>query len=129
MVIFFAFIFSWGFILNSREGSETSGSDDNITLKSLARSGSAALITGPWNKKEQTENQSVVTPDWLRNGSSSPIKSFVPISQQEDADYYHKQFNYNKEKVERRQAKRKRDHGKSTQHKKKRRKVKKKKVK
>ena len=97
--------------------------DENITLASVARpTGSAALITGPWNKTQNQSNlnrnksltqseDSNTVPDWLKNPSNSPIRSFVPINEQEDREYFERQFQYNKDRVERQISKRKRSQG------------------
>ena len=98
------------------EGSESDSSvEENVTLASIVRpAGSAALITGPWNEKRSTNKQVTQSadgssvPDWVNNPSHSPIRSFVPISQQEDSEYFTKQFQYKKERVERQMNKRKR---------------------
>ncbi|XP_052226429.1 uncharacterized protein LOC127841556 isoform X2 [Dreissena polymorpha] len=118
----------------SASDSYSSSDDDQISLKTVIRSGSSSLITGPWNKNIQhvrTSNQSgenigIHEPDWLRNPSNSPIKSFVPISEQEDAEYFKLQFRYNKDRTENRYDKRKRDSG-HKRGRRKRRKVKRKK--
>ena len=100
------------------EGSESDSSiDENVTLASIARpTGSAALITGPWNEKQNQSKHKYVTqsedcvpvPDWVNNPSKSPIRSFVPISQQEDKEYFSRQFQYKEDRVERQMMKRKR---------------------
>lgn len=93
----------------------TDGSDEeNITLAAVIQSGSRALISGPWNEplqQSKIQNQSTTCnaiPDWAAN-IHSPIKSFVPISQQEDSEYFSRQFSYKKDKVEKRMRKRKRE--------------------
>lgn len=84
----------------------------------MVRAGSSALITGPWNKQStqsKTETQSKKCnglPDWIKDGINSPIKSFVPISQQEDSEYFQNQFSYKQKNVEKRMQKRKRTQGK-----------------
>ncbi|XP_060551379.1 uncharacterized protein LOC132712959 isoform X2 [Ruditapes philippinarum] len=107
-----------------------SSDDDNITLASVVKSGSNALITGPWNKNNQSNKNCVNqsrnsndVPDWVRSGINSPIKSFVPISQQEDSEYFQKQFSYKKDKVESRMNKRKRSSKGGQKRRRKRRKV------
>ena len=107
----------------SEAESETDSSvDENITLASVARpTGPAALITGPWNKQQnQSKNTNktmtpsgngTTVPDWVNNPSNSPIRSFVPINEQEDREYFERQFQYNKDRVERRMTKRKRSQG------------------
>lgn len=50
----------------------------------------------------------VPVPDWVNNPSRSPIRSFVPISQQEDKEYFQRQFQYKEDRVERQMMKRKR---------------------
>ena len=104
------------FIFFRSESSETDSSvEENVTLASIARpKGPSALITGPWNEQQSSNKQvrqsidGVPVPDWVNNPSNSPIKSFVPISQQEDTEYFSRQFQYKKERVERNMAKRKR---------------------
>lgn len=87
-----------------------------MSLAAVIRSGSQSLVTGPWNKPLQQstkQNQSTVCntiPDWANN-INSPIKTFVPISQQEDSEYFSRQFSYKQGKVEERMKKRKRTGG------------------
>ena len=104
--------------MRSRSGSDDSDSEDNIALSTLARTGSHALVTGPWNnplKPKQNFNQSadgcIPVPDWLKGRVLSPIKSFVPVSEQEDNEYFTNQFKYREELVKKRQEKRKRSQG------------------
>lgn len=120
------------------DGSSTSGSDsddENITIASVVRSGSSALITGPWNNNSKNRNQSINSnrtvnqsdcnniPDWVRSGMNSPIKTFVPISQQEDGEYFQRQFGYKRDRVENAMNKRKRSQTSGKKRRRKRRKV------
>ena len=97
----------------SSDSTEFSSDDENLPLGTYLRTGSQTLLSAPWNKplqQSKADNQSNncnSVPDWAAN-IHSPIKSFVPISQQEDADYFNRQFNYKKDKVMNMQNKRKR---------------------
>lgn len=112
--------------------STDSSGDDNITLASVVRSGSNALITGPWNKSNNFKNQNANhsegcndVPDWVKTGVHSPIKTFVPILQQDDSEYFQKQFSYQRDRVEKRMTKRKRTKTGGSKRRRKRRKVRK----
>lgn len=111
---------SWSDGTASESGSSV---EENVTLASVTgrQTARAALITGPWNEKQndpKSKNKHLTqledgpsVPDWVNNPSNSPIKSFVPISQQEDAEYFSKQFQYRQDRVERQMNKRKRSQG------------------
>ncbi|KAL4231726.1 hypothetical protein ACF0H5_009302 [Mactra antiquata] len=97
------------------EESTDSSEDDNISIATVLRSGSNALISRPWNNppaesKNKTNDHNEI-PDWIKARLNSPIKSFVPISQQEDNEYFQKQFSYSQKNVEKRALKRKRGTG------------------
>lgn len=119
------------FFYRKDSSSTDSSDDDNVTLASVVRSGSSALVTGPWNKNtyhSKSVNQSAGckdVPDWVKAGVHSPIKTFVPISQQDDSDYFQKQFSYQRDRVEKRMNKRKRSKTGGQKRRRKRRKVRK----
>ncbi|KAL3863849.1 hypothetical protein ACJMK2_005577 [Sinanodonta woodiana] len=60
------------------------------------------------DESDQKDSSHLTPPDWIKDLSSSPIRTFIPISQQQEPEYFRNQFAYRLDRVEKAMKKRKR---------------------